>query len=204
MRIAIFGATGPTGLLTVYQALDKGHEVTAFARKPEMVAMTHKNIRIIQGDIMDYEKVKAAVDGQDAIISALGVSSRKPTTILSEGTRNILRAMEECRVSRFICMSSAGILGNDAGFFFGKIFVPLFLKEVFKDKIRQMEILRGSSVQWVIVRPSALTDSPKTGKYKISMEAPLARTVPRADVADFMLKLITDKQYDGQMPAISS
>lgn len=203
MKIAIFGATGRTGLLTVYQALDKGHIVTAFARKPEMVTITHKNIRVVQGDILDYQKVKSAISGQDAVISALGVESRKHTTVLSEGTKNILLAMEECNVKRFICMSSAGVLGNDAGFIFGKIIIPLFLKEVFKDKIRQMKIIRDSSVEWVLIRPSGLTDSPKTKKYKISMEAPLSRTVPRADVADFMLKLLTDKQYDRQMPAIS-
>jgi putative NADH-flavin reductase len=204
MKIAIFGATGRTGLLTLYQALDKGHIVTAFARKPEALAITHKNIRVVQGDILDYPKVKAAVEGQDAVISALGVESRKPTIILSQGTKNILSAMEECYVKRFICMSSAGILGNDAGFIFGKIIIPLLLKEVFKDKVRQMKLIQDSSMDWVIIRPSGLTDSPKTGKYKISMEAPLSRSVPRADVADFMLKLITDKQYERLMPAISS
>lgn len=204
MKIAIFGASGRTGILTVYQALDKGHTVTAFARKPAMVTITHKNIRVVKGDILDFASVRAAVEGQVAVISALGVESRKPTTVLSEGTANILRAMEECQINRFICMSSAGILGNDAGFFFGKIVIPLLLREVFKDKIRQMNIIRDSSPDWVIVRPSALTDSPKTGRYKISMDAPLSRSVPRADVADFMLKLLTDKQYDRQMPAISS
>jgi putative NADH-flavin reductase len=204
MKIAIFGATGRTGLLTVYQALDKGHAVTAFARNPAMVKITHKNITIVKGDILEYAKVKEAVNGQDVIISALGVESRKPTTMLSEGTKNILQAMEECKVNRFICMSSAGILGNDAGFIFGKIIIPLLLKEVFKDKIRQMNIIQESKAEWVIVRPSGLTDSPKTGRYKVSMDSPRSRTVPRADVADFMLKLTTDKQYDRKMPAISS
>lgn len=204
MKIAIFGASGRTGLLTVYQALDKGHIVTAFARKPALVTISHKNIRIIQGDILEYDKVLAAVEGQDAVICALGVESREPTTVLSEGTGNILRAMETSGVKRFICMSSAGILGNDAGFIFGKIIIPLMLKQVFIDKIRQMKVVQESPLDWVIIRPSGLTDSPKTGKYKISMGSPLKRTVPRADVADFMLKLLTDKQYDRQMPAISS
>jgi putative NADH-flavin reductase len=204
MKIAIFGASGRTGILTVYQALDKGHLVTAFARKPSSVTIRHKNFQVIQGDILEYEKVKQAVEGQEVIISALGVESRKPTTVLSEGTRNILRAMEECKVSRFICMSSAGILGNDAGFLFGKIIMPLFLKQVFLDKVRQMKIIQETNLDWVIIRPTSLTDAPKTGKYKITMGLPVSRKIPRADVADFMLKLITNKQYDRQMPAIAS
>jgi putative NADH-flavin reductase len=204
MKIAIFGASGRTGILTVYQALDKGHLVTAFARKPSSVTIRHKNFQVIQGDILEYEKVKQAVEGQEVIISALGVESRKPTTVLSEGTRNILRAMEECKVSRFICMSSAGILGNDAGFLFGKIIMPLFLKQVFLDKVRQMKIIQETNLDWVIIRPTSLTDAPKTGKYKITTGLPVSRKIPRADVADFMLKLITNKQYDCQMPAIAS
>ncbi|HZX63352.1 MAG TPA: SDR family oxidoreductase [Bacteroidales bacterium] len=204
MKIAIFGASGRTGILTVYQALNKGHLVTAFARKPSSVTIQHKNLQVVQGDILEYDKVKQAVEGQDVIISALGVESRKPTTVLSEGTRNILRAMEECKVSRFICMSSAGILGNDAGILFGKIIMPLFLKQIFIDKVRQMKIIQETNLDWVIVRPTGLTDAPKTGKYKITMGPPVSRRIPRADVADFMLKLMTDKQYDHQMPAIAS
>ena len=204
MNIAIFGASGKTGIHTVFQALEKGHVVTAFARQAARVTIQHKNIRIIEGDILDYEKVRQAVEGQDVVISALGVNKRGYNTILSEGTRNIIRAMEECRVQRFICMSSAGILGNDAGFFFGRIILPLFLKQVFEDKKRQMMVIRETNLEWVIVRPSGLTDAPKTGKYRITGHAPASRSIPRADVADFMLKLMTDKKYDRQMPAIAS
>ena len=63
MKIAIFGASGRTGILTVYQALDKGHQVTAFARTPSTVTIQHKNLRVVQGDILEYDKVKQAVEG---------------------------------------------------------------------------------------------------------------------------------------------
>jgi putative NADH-flavin reductase len=204
MRIAIFGATGRTGIVTVYQALDKGYIVTAYARKASRVTITHKNLTVIEGELSDLSKIKEAVKGQDAVISTLGVESRKPTTILSEGTGNIIQAMAGHGIKRFICMSSSGILGNDAGFLYDKILIPLYLRETFKDKIRQMKIVQESNLDWVIVRPTTLTDSPKTGRYRVTMDKPLSRSVPRADVADFMLKLLTDKQYDRQMPAIAS
>jgi aminopeptidase-like protein len=101
-------------------------------------------------------------------------------------------------------MSSAGILGNDGGFWFGKIILPLFLKQVFEDKKRQMKLLQESNLEWVLIRPVGLTDAPKTGKYQIYDMIPGSATIPRADVADFMLKLMTDKKYDKMMPAISS
>ena len=204
MKIVIFGSTGKTGIVTVFQALEKGHFVTAFARNPQSVTIQHKNLRVIRGDILDYKVVKEAVEGQDAVISALGVSTRQYTTVLSDGTANIMRAMSESGVTRFICMSSAGILGNDGGFLFGKIMVPLFLKQVFEDKKRQMELIKKSNLEWVIVRPVGLTDAPRTGKYKIYEGSPGSWTIPRADVADFMLKLLTEKKYDRMLPAISA
>jgi putative NADH-flavin reductase len=204
MKIAVFGASGKTGILIVYQALNQGHQVTAFARQTSKVTIQHKNLRVIQGDILEFEKVKMAVEGQDAILCALGVDKNKPNTILSDGTKNILDTMESSGVKRFICMSSAGILGDDGGFWFGKVFMPLFLRHVFADKRRQAKIIQESKADWVIVRPTGLTDAPKTNTYKVNLDLPTSRTIPRADVADFMLKLVTDKRYDRQMPALSS
>ena len=203
MKIAVFGASGKTGILIVYQALNQGHIVTAFARKPSKVTIQHKNLHIIEGDILDTDKVALAVEGQDAVLCALGVHKNKPSTILSDGTRNILTAMESTGVKRFICMSSAGILGNDAGFWFGRIIMPLFLNHVFEDKKRQAKVIQNSNAEWVIIRPTGLTDAPKTNTYKINLEKPTSGSIPRADVADFMLKLVTNKKYDGHMPAIS-
>lgn len=203
MNICVFGASGRTGLLIVFQALHQGHRVTAFARNAAKVTIRHQNLTVIEGELNDFDTLKRAVEGHDAVLCALGVDSRKPGTVLSEGTRSIIRAMEATGVKRLICMSSAGIIGNDAGFWFGKIIVPLFLKHVFADKRRQAEIIRNSSLEWVIVRPVGLTDSPKTGTYKINQGIPTSHTVPRSDVADFMIKCAANKQYDGSMPALS-
>jgi putative NADH-flavin reductase len=204
VKIAVFGASGKTGILIVYQALNQGHQVTAFARQPSKVTILHKNLRIIQGDIMETDKVKMAVEGQDAVLCALGMNKNKPSTLLSDGTKIILNAMESSGVKRFICMSSAGILGNDASFWFMKIFMPLFLRHIFADKLRQVRVIEESNADWVILRPTGLTDAPKTNTYKVNLGNPTSGSIPRADVADFMLKLVNDKRYDGKMPALSS
>ncbi|MBL7138693.1 MAG: NAD(P)H-binding protein, partial [Bacteroidales bacterium] len=155
-------------------------------------------------DILEYEKVKQAVEGTDAVIVTLGQDGNKPLHTLSDGTANIIKAMKEEGVKRLICMSSAGILGKDTHPVFGKIIVPLLLNNVYKDKRRQMEIIRESGLEWVIIRPPRLTQAPKTGRYQLTEGRPGTRSVPRADVADFMLKLLSNKNYDGKMPAIAS
>jgi putative NADH-flavin reductase len=204
MKITIFGASGRTGLLLTFQALNAGHEVTTYVRSPEKISITHKNIHIVQGGLGDYSKILEAVKGSDVVMCTLGIGENKPSTLLSDATGLILRAMEECGVKKFICQSSAGVSGNDGGFWFGKIIKPLFLRHVFADKVRQIEVIRQSKANWVIIRPVTLTDSPKTGRYRINDGAPTSKSVPRADVADFMLKLMTDTKYDFKMPAISS
>ena len=88
-NIIVFGASGKTGILIVYQALNQGHQVTAFARQPSKVTIEHKNLRIIRGDVLDYDKVKEAVQGHDVVLCALGVDKNKPNTVISDGTRNI-------------------------------------------------------------------------------------------------------------------
>ena len=67
-----------------------------------------------------------------------------------------------------------------------------------------MKLLQESNLEWVLIRPVGLTDAPKTGKYQIYDNVPGSSKIPRADVADFILKLMTDKKYDRKMPAISS
>lgn len=203
MKLAVFGASGKTGILIVYQALHQGHQVTAFARNASKVTIHHKNLTVTEGRLNDPDALKKAVEGHDAVLCALGTDTRKAQTILSDATRSIIEAMKATGVKRLICMSSAGILGNDGGFWFGKIFIPLFLSHVFEDKRRQAEIIRDSNLEWVIVRPVGLTDSPKTGTYKVNPGMPTSWRVSRADVADFMIKCAANKKYDGTMPALS-
>src|SRR5438093_4360044 len=100
-RVLIVGATGGTGRQLVEQALERGHIVTALARDPAALRVEHPRLTVVRGDVLDYLSVEVAVRGQDAVLSALGHKRFfYPTHILSEGTRNLLRAMEAQGVQR--------------------------------------------------------------------------------------------------------
>ena len=114
-RVLVVGATGGTGRQLVTQALDRGYAVTALVRDPSRLRVDHAQLTVIQGDVLDEGSVEAAMRGQEAVLSALGHKRYfYPTRILSEGTRNILRAMETHGVQRLICETSLGI-GDSAG-----------------------------------------------------------------------------------------
>src|SRR5216117_2642764 len=109
-RLLIAGATGGTGRQLVMQALERGYVVTALVRGSSRLEIDHPRLRIAQRDVLDYATVNEAMCGQEAVVSALGHKRfLYPTRILSEGTRNILRAMEAQGVSRLICQTSMGI-----------------------------------------------------------------------------------------------
>jgi len=209
-RVMIIGATGGTGRQLVQQALEQGHQVTAFVRDPSRLKIEHANLRVAKGDVLDYASVEAAMRGQSAVLSALGHKRFfYPNKIQSDGMRNILRAMKACDVPRLICETALGI-GNSVGrlglphtFFI----MPLILAFYMWDKLRQEELIAASDRDWVIVRPGVLTNGEATGSYRHGPKVgsylwPVR--ISRADVADFMLKQLNDDEYVGAAPGLGN
>jgi len=211
MNIAIFGATGGTGRALIEQALAHGHTVTAFARNPAALAISHPRLTVVQGDVLDPARVEAAVAGQDAVLNSLGMKPGTQAPVTSEGTQNIIAAMHKFGVRRLITQSSlpvAAIDGNPRELpWLFRIILSLAapLKTIFQDKVRQERIIQQSGLEWVIVRPAALTDGARTGSYRVGMplKVSLGSKISRADVAEFMLKQVADNTYLHQVPRLS-
>ena len=208
-RLLIVGATGGTGRQLVAQALERGHIVTALARDPSGMRVDHPRLRVVRGDVLDCPSVEAAVRDQDAVLSALGHKRFfYPNRILSEGTQNLLRAMEAHRVDRFVCETTLGI-GESAGrmgLYYTLFVIPVILPFYFWDKTRQERLIAASRVSWVVVRPGVLTNGARRGLYRHGPAiGSYLRTVriSRADVADFMLNQVTDSAYVGAAPGVS-
>lgn len=208
-RVLIVGSTGGTGRQLVEQALERGYTVTAMARNPSKLALEHPQLDVIPGDVLDYESVSAAMQGQDAVLSAIGHKRFfYPTRILSDGTQNILKAMETNGVRRFVCETALGT-GDTAGrmgLLYTFIVIPLVLPFYFFDKTRQEKLIAASNLDWVIVRPGVLTNSEKRGincqGSNVGKFITGAR-ISRADVGAFMLDQLESNNYLGTAPGIS-
>jgi len=192
-KILIIGATGGTGRQLVAQALERGYTVTALVRNPKQLRLDDSQLKIVQGDILHGDTVDAAMREQDAVVSALGHKQFfRPTRILSQGTRTILRAMEAHGVPRFVCETSLGI-GDSVGrmgLYYTLFVIPLILPFYYWDKTRQERIIAESRLQWVIVRPAMLTNGDRRGRVRHGHRVGSfvwTRTISRADVAAFML-----------------
>jgi nucleoside-diphosphate-sugar epimerase len=146
--------------------------------------------------------------GQEAVLSALGHKRFfYPTRILSEGTRNVLRAMETHGVPRLACVTSLGI-GDSAGrmgLYYTLFVIPVILPFYFWDKTRQERMIARSNLDWVIVRPGALTNGEKRGLYRHGRQVGsflLTVRISRADVADFMLNQLESDTYLRTSPGV--
>ena len=211
MKLLIFGASGGTGRLILEQALQQGHEVTAFVRDASRLDIKHPNLRVQQGDVLDYKTIEPAMKEQDAVLSALGSPANKIGVIRSQGTQYIIQAMEKYGVRRFVCQTSLGYGDSTpvldmTPFYFKYLIVPFILKKGFADHALQEEYIRKSGLDWVIIRPGNLTDGSLTGKYKHGFgydDKTVTVKVSRADVADFMLKQLSDNTYLHKTPGIS-
>lgn len=208
MRIFVVGATGATGRQIVDRGLTQGHDITALIRNPDKFEMHHNSLHVVKGDVLDRVSLDA-VQQQDAVISSLGTKkiSLEPVTLLSEGTKNLVRAMEQHGVKRLICITGlgAGDSKGHGGFLYNKLILPLILQRIYDDKDRQEAEIRESNLDWTIVRPGVLTDDPAKGHYRVmtDLTGVTAGKISRSDVADFVLQQLTDDRYLHQTPLIS-
>lgn len=206
MKVTVFGATGTVGKEVVSQALEAGHQVTAFTRNASKVSIEHENLDVVEGDVVsDLEQIEAAVAGQDAVIVALGAGAKGK--IRAEGTRNVITAMRSTGVRHLICQSTLG--AGDSSAQLNLKWWLLFrgpLRWAMADHEKQEALVRDSGLDWTIVRPAAFTDGPKTGEYNHGhpiRAKRLSLTVSRADVAHFLLTLLGDPTYRAQSVSLS-
>ncbi len=206
MNVIIFGATGTLGRHLVTNALQTGHHVTAFARRPDALDISHPSLTRVAGDVLDRDAVAAAIPGHDAVLIALG-SGRKGG-VRADGTQHVIEAMKQAGLSRLICLSTLGAGDSRPllNFFWKRIMFGMLLAPAYADHQAQEALVRKSGLDWTIVRPGAFSDGPATGDYRHGFPATaknLALKISRADVAGFMVRQLQDMSYLRQTPGLS-
>ncbi|WP_069789847.1 NAD(P)-dependent oxidoreductase [Cyanobacterium sp. IPPAS B-1200] len=209
MKIGIIGASKGVGYSLLTLALEENHQVSALLRNPSKITIENHNLNIIKGNIRDPEAVQSIVKNQDAICICIGIPpTQKPVDVFSIGAKNVLQAMAlESSHQKLISVSGigAGETKGHGGFLYDRILNPLLLKTIYQDKDRQEEMIKKSNVDWLIVRPGFLTDGQRTQKYKVieDLTGIKAGNISRSDVADFILKQLTNPTHFGKTPLIT-
>jgi|FLYN01.1.fsa_nt_gi putative NADH-flavin reductase len=200
MKVAIFGASGRTGVLLVEKALAAGHSVVAFLRNPAKLTIQHERLSTVQGDFHNLEKVEEAVRGVDAVLTVAA-----PSRV---GLENIIQAMKKHGVRRLISATGAGVPDpDDRPRLIHKaidLLIRVLSPEAYKNGIGQVEAIRASELDWTIVRAPMLTDQPGDGNYRVGyVGKDMGFQLSRTDLAEFMLKQLNDSTYLRKAPVVS-
>jgi putative NADH-flavin reductase len=207
-HVLVIGASGGIGRETLSAALDAGHRVRAFSRSANEIDLESSELEKRPGDAMKATDVDAALDGIDVVVQALGIGADelfKPVDLFSESTRILLAAMQRRQVRRLIAVTGFG--AGDSREAIGclqRIPFRLFLGRAYDDKDVQERLIKKSGLDWTIVRPGILTNSSRTGRYRVLVEPSQWRNgvISRADVADFIVGSMDDDDRIHQAPVL--
>lgn len=211
MEITIFGASGGIGRLLVEQALDAGYMVKAYVRNPSKLELTHQNLEIIKGELSDFENIRTAIAGVDAVISTLGPPLKRNYEgwAILDAHINIVKAMEMEGVNRFITIATPSVNFNwDISSITTKmptIMAKLFFPKAYKEIVKVGNVVSYSKLDWTIVRFIAPNNKPLTGSVKVTFgETKIKWGISRADIAAYLLLQVEDAQQIYSMPIIGS
>lgn len=204
MRILVVGGSRGIGRQTVIQALEDGHMVIVFSRNPSVLDISHANLRLQAGNVVDNLSLKEAMSDCDTVICTLGLSAReaigppfsKASHVLSEGTKSILSAMNKAQVKRLICVTAIGTRDSAAQCsLMARLILRRGLRWQYKEKDLQESLIESSEgINWTIIRPTLLTNGrKKDAALNNNIRAGLFAHVSRADVAAIMLSLINQE-----------
>lgn len=210
MKLAIFGANGPVGLLLTQQALDERHTVRAVTRRPGAFPIEAEGLEVFAGDVFDRERTAEAIAGCDAVISTLGVPyTLKPVSVYSVGITHIIAGMREAGIRRLVAVTSGGTNPErdlSEGLFWSLVLKPIIGRTLYADMRRMEQIVSASGLDWTIARPARLVDTATVTAYQRaeSYLVPGLTTTSRRDLADFLLRQVSSDADVGKALAIGT
>lgn len=211
--IALFGATGKTGRRVLARALEAGHDVRALVRDPSRLdpaVRTSDRLTVVTGDVLDSAAVDRTIEGSDAVLALFGQVKGSPATLQADGVRLIARTMERHGVRRIVTLSGGGLRdeSNDRPKIADRVIrglLQLLSGHVLADAEAHLEVLRGTDLDWTVVRGPRLTEQPGRGSYRVGWVGVGTGTqISRDDLADFVLTQVDDRRFVREMPFVSA
>lgn len=206
MKLFILGATGATGRLLVEQGLERGHSVATIVRAP--LDLRHPALTAVKGDLFDERLLDEVSAGTDAFISVLAFTpelfGEKSTDLYSRAAA--LLARRGARGKKLLFCTSAGVEDDPHEIWpYKYVLKPLLLKKGYEDMQRAEQIIAGSAFDWILVRPSRLTNGTLTKQFRVSekFRPPGGSSISRADLAYFMLDQLDRDTWLHETPTLA-
>jgi uncharacterized protein YbjT (DUF2867 family) len=198
LKVLVAGARGKTASSLVRMLVEAGHEVRGLVRAEEQLPEVEADGA--EPVLCDLETETAeggvgeAVEGCDAIVFAAGAgpgsgAARKETMDFG-GAAKLVEAAKERGVRRYLMLSSMGADDPEAG--------SGAMRPYLRAKARADERLRGSGLDYTIVRPGSLTDEEGNGRIEVAEHLGRRGEIPREDVARILASALESQNTSGK------
>ena len=209
-HILVMGASRGIGEAVCRAAIAGHHTVRAMSRSGQLRKGLEGTCEAFAGDALEPASVQRALRDTDVVVQALGVPPSldlltKPVTLFSEATRILLAEMKTAGVGKLVCVTGFGAGDSrDSINLLQRLPFKIVLQRAYDDKSIQEDLIEASDRDWLIVRPGVLTSRPASGRYRVLTKPHEWRNgvVPRADVADFIVKRIEAGELGREKPVI--
>jgi putative NADH-flavin reductase len=195
VNLTVLGAAGRTGRSLVAQALERGHSVTAFVRPtPDPFAEVDQ---VVTGDARNADAVRSALQGADAVVSAMGPAGSEPGTVYSDGIGTVIRTMSEAGPRRLVISANSRVLDDRElrGAYAG----------VSREHRAALAGLRASDLDWTVVCAPLLSDEEPRGGYASAVdERSAGSSITRPDFATALLDAIDHPAWVGRVVDVSN
>lgn len=211
MRIALLGATGPTGRVLILEYLERSHQVTIFARNPSKLddsIRKNPNVTIVEGTLDDESALRRAFHGQDAVISVLGPVPRKPNPVIANSLKVVFAAMKAENVTRFVGTGTAAHRDPKDKFSLSFAIAFIILRMIAANLYHEVRaysdtVANEKDIEWSWIRVNHLSNKPRTGKVAFGFLGD-GKTglggIRRADLADVLIDEVTERKWVHEMP----
>jgi putative NADH-flavin reductase len=207
LKLAIIGGTGKSGKYLVHQLLRQGYHFKLLIRNPFDYKIQSPQVEVVKGDARDYQSVRLLLGGCQAVISTLG-QPRGETPIFSQATKNVIQAMTELNIKRYILTTGLNVDSSldkkGAKSKAATDWMKANYSQTTHDKQVEFDVLSNSNIDWTLVRLPLIEQTEMRGKLDVSLEDCPGDKVSATDLAYFLIELLNDDNYARAAPFIAT
>jgi len=209
MIITIFGSTGLVGKELIRHCQNKGYKIRAFGRNVESMIdkdLRDENFEIIKGTVFDEKDIYKAINGSDAVLTALGGAADGVDVTRSLGIKNIIAQMNKAGVKRIVGVGGIGILNApESGLVMDAPDFPAQYFAVSQEHLKAYDLLNASNLDWTFACPPNILLKEADGKYKTQADYPASGwEINAGNLAMFMVEELTKNEYVHHRVGISN
>lgn len=208
MQVTVFGAGGQVGKQVVALCLKRGYDVVVVVhhRNPYKIDGKNGAVTVVEADVHDKAAVTKAVQGSDAVISALGSWNTPKKDVLATAMKFIIPAMQAARIKRIVTVTGSGAVweGDNVRLLdrLNRGVLKLIAPRILRDGEQHIALLAGSGLEWTVVRSPVMNNSAYKGYKLVNRLSAKPDMIARSAVATCLVDQIVVADFIGQAPVI--